>query len=233
MRHIPIQRDEAHVWRARLDVPEDELDALAAALADDERARAERRVFPHHRRRALASRGLLRAVLAAYLECSPAEVPLAVGPHGKPRLAAGDLELNLAHADDLALVAVARGRPVGVDLERIDRRIEIDAIAERFFAPGERAALAALPEGYRAATFFEIWTRKEAYLKARGDGLNADLAAFAVSPGPAPRLDPIGDAADADGWTLHGLEPAPGFVGALCVRGRDAPAVSLREWPPA
>jgi 4'-phosphopantetheinyl transferase len=222
---------EVHVWRASLDPPPAELARLAATLTDDERAVAERRVFAHDRRRVLASRGLLRAVLAGYLGCAPAAVPIVGGPYGKPGLAHGALEMNVAHAAELVLVAVARGRPVGVDVEAVDRRVGVDAVAGFAFGPEERAALAAVPAAERPIGLLELWTRKEAYLKARGDGLSADLTAFEVSLGPAPRLRPIGDAADAEGWTLQPLDVAPGFVAALCVRGRAAVTVRLRDWP--
>ena len=149
---------------------------------------------------------------------------------GQPPVPASELRFNLSHADDFALLALALGRAVGVDVEPADRRVDLEPIAERFFAPAERAALFALPPTARLAGFLELWTRKEAYLKARGDGLRADLAAFAATLGPHPRLTPIGDALDADGWTIRHLEPAPGFVAALVVRGRAPVSVRSFAW---
>jgi 4'-phosphopantetheinyl transferase len=159
----------------------------------------------------------------------------AYGPKGKPDLAPGSavggIRFNVAHAGGLALVAVTRGREVGVDLEQV-RDVDVEGIAERFFSAREVAALRRLPPAIRAEAFFRCWTRKEAYVKATGDGLSAGLEQFDVSllPGdPAAMLAHRGDPSEVGRWSLRDLAPAPGYVGALAVEGRGYRA-RWRDW---
>jgi len=225
--------DDVHVWRAGLDVTPERARALGATLSPDERARADRFRFEWDRGRSIAARGALRAILARYLDADPRALIFQYNPHGKPALAGvyGDaLRFNLSHAGGLALYAVARGREVGIDVERIADDVEIDALAARFFAPEETRGLAALPPEARRGAFFRCWTRKEAYVKARGLGLALPLDLFAVSvaPGEPARLSwaPEGDPAR---WSLRDLDPDPGYAAALAVEG-DPARVLLWQW---
>jgi 4'-phosphopantetheinyl transferase len=218
--------DEVHVWRAVLDREPEDLALLSAALSGDERQRADRFRFESDRRHFLAGRGLLRALLGSYLQRDPASLRFAYGPWGKPSL--GDqagphgLCFNLAHAGGVALFAVTLQRQIGVDVERINPDLGHEDIAEHFFSPREREALRALPPGQRALAFFACWTRKEAYLKARGEGLSISLDSFDVSlaPGePAQLLATRDDPSHSRRWTLCELDPGPGYAGALAVEG--------------
>lgn len=224
---LRLDRDEVHVWRGDLAVAPDRLAALAATLAPDEHDRAARFHFERDRRRFVAGRGILRAVLARHAGCPATALRFRYGPRGKPALegdgGGGDLRFNVSHSGDLALVAVARGREIGVDVEAL-RPDLTPGLAERFFSPAEVAALSALPPAARPAAFFACWTRKEAFVKATGDGLSLPLDAFDVSlaPGEPPALLRVADDPHGpDRWRLVALEPAPGFAAALAVEGRD------------
>jgi 4'-phosphopantetheinyl transferase len=167
-------------------------------------------------------------VLALYTETEPARLRFAYGPQGKPSLQsdeAGDtsLRFNLAHSHDLALLAVARGREVGVDVEHVRADFASDEVAGHFFSPRETAALRAVPdEAERARAFFRCWTRKEAYVKARGEGLSLPLDGFTVSLAagePAALLGCDADARETQRWTLINLEPGDGYAAAAAVEG--------------
>jgi 4'-phosphopantetheinyl transferase len=162
-------------------------------------------------------------ILAQYVGCSSDQITLGYRERGKPHLLrqppGEDLRFNLAHTAGMAIYAVTRGREVGVDIEEVRPLPDAAAIAERFFAPAEVAAFrTVLGTEDEALAFFNAWTRKEAFLKALGDGLARPLDSFDVSllPGDAPRLLRIDDH-PAQGWQLHALEPAPGYVAALVV----------------
>ncbi len=236
-RLLELGATEAHVWRVPLDVHPDVVDRLAGVLSDDERARADRYRFPEHRRRFIVRRGVLRTILARYLGTSPGTLRFQYTSHGKPSLAGGTgpaaIEFNLAHSAELALVAVTRGKPVGVDLERTDARDDRDRIAEEFFCAAEAEALRSLPPEVRTAAFFNCWTRKEAVLKALGTGLSLPLKDVEVSiaPGrPARLLSISGDARAASGWRLYDLSPGSGWAAALAVED-GVKDIACFDWP--
>jgi 4'-phosphopantetheinyl transferase len=218
-----FEAGEVHLWRFRLDAPADRLDALAETLSADERARADRFAFDVHRLRFVAARGRLREVLGRYLGAPPASLRFAYGPHGKPELRdAPGLRFNLSHSGSAALLAVSPDRPVGVDLEEARPLADFESLADRVFSPRERRALDALPPSGRLAAFYLGWTRKEAYLKALGDGLARPLDRFSVSlsPGePARLLDAFGDPEEPARWSLLDVTPWPGFAACLAAPG--------------
>jgi 4'-phosphopantetheinyl transferase len=223
---LTLAPDEAHVWRATLDLPPAQIERLAYTLAADERARADRFRFEHLRRHFIAARGILRALLARYLDRDPRAIAFSYGPQGKPDLAVPDgdpaLRFNLSHAHGLALYGFTRGREIGIDVEQIRPGVAQEAIAEHFFSPYETATLRALPVPLQGGAFFACWTRKEAYLKARGGGLSLDLAAFDVTLAPdlpAALLQTRDDPAQLARWTLTALDLGPGYAGALVVEG--------------
>lgn len=221
------------VWCAALDLPAEERARFNCMLAPEERARAERFLLERDRARFVVARGLLREILAAYAGARPEALRFRYSARGKPALEAGEagLEFNLAHSCGLALYAVAWNRPVGVDLERIRAEIDIEAIAARFFSSLECEALRRLPAGERAGAFFRCWTRKEALLKAWGEGLPFGLDRFSVSlaPGEARILATPFAPCEAARWWLYPLTPAPQFAGALAVRG-SAADVRCMQW---
>jgi 4'-phosphopantetheinyl transferase len=195
-------------------------------LSADEAQRAARYGFARDRRRFVVARATLRILLGRYLNLEPGRVRFCYGTHGKPALDAlqceGDLRFSLAHSEDLALYAIASGREVGVDLEWVRPLADLRQIAETFFSARERAALFELEPAHRPEAFYACWTRKEAYLKARGEGLALPLDQFDVSlaPGePARLLGVRGDPRERQRWSLHALAPAAGCVAALAVEG--------------
>jgi 4'-phosphopantetheinyl transferase len=219
--------DEVHVWSVQLDPAPAERAALEELLTTEERERAGRFLFPRDRERFTAARGWLRRVLGAYCDRHPGEVSLRYGPRGKPRLADECTEgvlFNLAHSSGRALIAVARGREVGVDLEGVEGAMDCEALARRFFAAREVEALARCQGDPRLA-FMACWTRKEAYLKARGDGLSVPLDSFEVSIDPDEQVAALRtpfDPGEAARWTLHSFRPEPGFIAALAISGGGA-----------
>lgn len=234
---LPLPPGEVHLWRIPLAPPETALRRLEATLAPDERARAERFRFDVHRVRYVAGRGALRAILGRYLGVAPAAVSFGYAEHGKPRLdaaAAGAIRFNLSNAEDLALVALVRGREVGVDLENLRTIDDAEAIAGRFFSVPENEVFRCLPAGERDRAFLRCWTRKEAFVKAVGEGLSMPLDRFDVSfaPGePARLLGTRPDAAEAARWRLWDVDAGPGWLAALMVeRGEVEPVVRCWDW---
>ncbi len=173
-----------HVWRGSLDLGQEAYRRFQSLLADDERARAARFHFPRDRARFVVGRGLLRALLGRYLAADPAHLRFRYSIHEKPALVGPGLYFNLAHSGATALFAFSPSFDVGVDVELVQPEFEGDRIAERFFSPAEIEALQALPEEDRRVAFLSCWTRKEAFLKARGDGLTLALDSFDVSLAP-------------------------------------------------
>jgi medium-chain acyl-[acyl-carrier-protein] hydrolase len=220
----PLADDEVHVWRVQLDQPDERLEALRRVLAPDEVQRGERFHFEKDRRHYVAGRGILRTLLGRYLGRNPADLQFGYNPQGKPQLAgeSAGLRFNLAHSHGLALVALCRGREIGVDLERIRPEFAGDPVARRFFSPREVATLRALPAERRHEAFFVCWTRKEAYLKATGKGLTLPLDCFDVSLAPdepAALLATRHDPDEVRRWSMKALIPARDYAGALAVEG--------------
>ena len=218
--------DEVHVWRARLDQEPSRVQSLLSTLSTDERERADRFHFQRDREHFIIARGALRAILGRYLQRDATRVRFYYGPHGKPALANESednaFRFNISHSHERALYAITRGREIGVDLERVRPILNVEEIAQRFFSQRETAALRALPPETRTRAFFACWTRKEAYIKARAEGLSFPLDKFDVSlaPGePAALLSAPEDPQEASRWTLLELEPGPGYVAALAVEG--------------
>jgi 4'-phosphopantetheinyl transferase len=229
--------DAVHVWRAPLRHPPHRLARFRATLGPEERAQADRFRFDIHRERFVAGRGIQRDILARYLAMDPAALRFRATAHGKPVLdlpAEPDLHFNVSNAGDLALYALCQGRELGVDLEEERPMDDALAIAERFFSAPENAVFAALASEEREAAFFRCWTRKEAFVKAVGEGLSMPLDCFdvAFAPGAAARiLETRGDPVHQDRWTMTALEPGAGYAGALVVEGGGW-TLSCFEWAP-
>ena len=216
-----LSDDEIHVWCVELDAA-GEVTALAAYLSAEERDRASGLLSGTHQRRFVVARGMLRQLLGRYLDQDPGAVAFARGAHGKPFLQEGGLDFNVSHTHELALYAIARDREVGVDVEWMRPQVAHEQIAARFFSLEEQEALAQVPDEERRAAFYNIWTRKEAYVKARGDGITAGLGTFAVSLGAeAELLHSDEGKEEVERWKLIALEPADGYVAALCGAGVD------------
>ena len=223
--------DEVHVWSAALDRRPAEIAELFCFLSDEERERAGRfrPVAVRSRDEFIVSRALLRRLLGGCLGLDPRQVAFSQTARGKPRLAGPDpapLCFNVSHSHGMALFAVTGRCEVGVDLERVRVRPDADLLgmAERYFAPREAAVLRALDAEAQVETFFRLWTRKEAYLKAHGLGISFGLERVEVSHAadePARIVHIDGDCEAAACWSLRTLAPAPGYVGALALQAHD------------
>ena len=219
----PLGRD-VHAWRIILDRPEWSIEDLKPILSDTERTRAARFYAARDRDRFIVGRGMLRTILGRYLGIAPDRLTFDAGPHGKPGLVGehGGLEFNLTHSHGLAVLAIAVGRRVGVDIESIRPVREIENLVVRFFSPRERAEFVTVAPDRKLAAFFQAWTRKEAYIKAIGTGLATPLDSFdvGVDPDSAPGLIGVKGKPDEPGrWTMRDFDPGAGFLGAIVVEG--------------
>ncbi|CAA9250906.1 MAG: 4'-phosphopantetheinyl transferase [uncultured Chloroflexia bacterium] len=225
---IDLTGNDVHVWRASLSAPARTVQRFQEALSVDEVVRAARYAFAHDRDHFIVARGMLRTILGRYLQLRPGHLRFRYNPYGKPALTAGagyeQLSFNLSHSHGMVLYAITPTRAVGIDLEQVRDEPVCEQIAGRFFTPQEHAGLCAVPSPMRQAAFFTCWTRKEAYIKARGDGLSHPLNAFEVSVGPgapARLVRTHNNPAEAEQWSMLEIEPGQGFVGTLVVEGHD------------
>ena len=224
---ISLGDAEVHVWRARLDRSPGEVQLLNLTLGAAEHTRAARLRCEQQRFRFISGRGILRSLAARYLACDPGQLQLSINEQGKPVLADESLSFNLSHAGGFGLFAFALHRRIGIDVESATRRVAADRIAERFLHESEASQLRSLQSvEMRHRAFLCCWTRKEAYLKATGEGIAAGaLSNFEVSVDPQlpARLERVeADPDEAARWHLQDL-PLEGtdFVGAVCAEGRN------------
>lgn len=217
---------EVDVWLVPLEQPATVTAALGHYLAPIEHARAHRFHFQRHRRRYIVARGALRSVLGQALNSDPALLVIDYTKFGKPFLPDFDLHFNVSHSHELALIAVAGDRHVhvGIDVEYAMRQVEnLADMAARFFSRTENDVFQALPAELQQEAFFNCWTRKEAYIKALGEGLSHPLDCFDVTlrPDEPARFLRIGDdPAEPGRWTLTAFAPEADYVAALAVAGR-------------
>jgi 4'-phosphopantetheinyl transferase len=212
-----------HLWEFPLTSPDPAFNDYAALLSADEERRAERFHFDRDRNRFTIGRGVMRSILGAYARKRPGDLLFDYSRYGKPSLrnAAIDIRFSVSHSGDLAMLAVALNRDLGVDIENIRQDVETDHLAERFFSPRERESLRALPAAQRVAAFFRCWTCKEAFLKAQGFGLSRSLDSFDVEVDPAHPARLLAtrpDATEAASWFLHDLEAEQDYKAALAVQ---------------
>jgi 4'-phosphopantetheinyl transferase len=202
-KRIHLGLGEIHLWKIALNSPHAPEDCRAV-LSADELLRAARCHFNEDAERFIATRGAARRILAQYLGCEPEEVRFDTGPHGKPFVVHPflDIRFNISHSRELAMVAVTRGREVGVDLEWVQPDIEFEPIAEYYFEPEENWSLRSTPKEQRVSRFFELWTQKEARLKAEGIGLG-------------------GASLHKTDWRVQQLDIADGYSGAVASEGED------------
>ena len=228
---VYLKSNQTDVWRVTLNPMPDSIQQAVFTLSADETGRAARFRFNEDRHRFTVSHIALRDVLARYLLCEPKQIDFTVGEYGKPVVVSKlNLDFNLSHSGDYALIAVTRGRKVGVDVEHFRDELEIEKIARRFFSEKENVELMGLPAGQQCAGFFNCWTRKEAYIKAHGLGLSLPLDSFDVSLIPnqpailrATRPNPR----EASRWTLLSLDIDSQHAGAVAVERLD---LEFRFW---
>lgn len=212
-----LHAGEVHIWKAFLDGSTYERDRTL--LSDKEADRAARYRFAQGRMRFVAGRALLRTILGGYLDRPPAELAFSHGPHGKPWLVQDEqeeqLHFNVSHAGPVALFAITKEGELGIDIERIREIHDWAAIANGCFSPRERAHLRRLPDSRRRPAFFQAWTRREALLKASGDGLTGESAGWPHAPD--------------SGYSVQSLMPVPGYLATLAC-AFPAPRTVFLTW---
>jgi len=228
---LNLALNQVDVWRVLLNASSDSAQWAESTLSADESQRAARFRFDIDRHRFIASHIALRDVISRYLGCEPRQIDFTVGEYGKPAVASDiNLDFNLSHSGDYALIAVAREYKVGIDVERFRQDMEIDKIARRFFSKEENSELMELPPEQQITGFFNCWTRKEAYIKAHGLGLSLPLNSFDVSltpKEPAVLRATRPASQEASHWTLLSLDIEDQYAGAVSVDGRD---LDFRFW---
>jgi 4'-phosphopantetheinyl transferase len=219
--------DEVHIWRIRLDLPVRQIQNLQQILSPDERMKANRFHFDRHRRRYIASHGSLRIILSKYLGLNPSQLQFSYSPLGKPALTSNEntkrICFNLSHSNEMALCAVTLNRSVGIDLEHIRPNFELESLAKKIFSPKENKMLNFLPVSEKQNLFFNLWTLKEAYLKATGEGigglsyiefliLQEELTCIKKTNG---EIQIVGD------YSIHQLIPEQGYTAGIAVEERS------------
>ena len=232
-----LSTNEVHAWLIDVNVDDSMISELEALLSDDEHSRGMKFRFQADRRRHFVSHGALRQVLSRYLGMAPQRLKFAHGRYGKPCLqgeqAQSDLSFNLSHSGGKALIGVTRGREIGVDIEFIQKEVDWEHLAQRFFAPQEVDMLRGVPQESRNRAFFACWTRKEAYLKAKGLGLNLPLKDFSVSLAPgesAQLLRHETEPGEVERWSLAEVRVGPDYIAAIAVEGKGWELKSW-QWP--
>jgi 4'-phosphopantetheinyl transferase len=223
-----LPSDELHLWRISVDYVAPNLASLEQLLSKDERARADRFRFSRNREQYIIRRAAMRQILARYVGVEPQQLRFSYGAYGKPSLAGPvdgqDIRFNISHSEDLALCGVTRGRDIGVDIEHIRTDLDISGMTDRCLTSRERETLEQLPMSIRKHAFFVAWSRKEAYVKARGQGLGYPLHRFEVSlcPGePSVLLSDPEDPLEVLRWRLEDVPADQAYAAAAAVEGRS------------
>lgn len=233
-KNLVLLPGEIHLWRTFQSYAKDAEIFFEGLLSSDELKRAHRYHFSDDRRAYTASRAMMRSVLGAYCRVDPVYLKFRYNSYGKPSLtnefSYSQISFNLAHSNGLALLAVSTIPLLGVDVELVRDELDYPMIAEQFFSPREKAALREIPAAQQRAAFFHGWTRKEAFIKAVGEGLSYPLDQFDVSLGPhepARLLATLRHPEEAQHWQMVSLSPASGYIAAVAARGVIA---KLKTW---
>jgi len=221
-----LEKNDVHIWLAHLNWPKDKFSVGFQFLSKEEQARAERFVRQQHRERYIASHAVLHQILSRYVGCSPGEIQFYHNDCGKPYLANSpqglNLQFNMSDSKDYALYGVMLDNEIGVDLEYMKPKVELENIAKRFFSSGEYQSLLALPASQRLQAFYRCWTRKEAYIKVIGQGLSFSLSRFTVNLKPEGMdclVEVDGSPELARSWSLGSISSPEHYQAALAVKG--------------
>ena len=219
---LALPAHTVHLWIARLDVPEDAHRRFLSWLSPDEGQRAEKFAFDKHRIQFINGRGLLRKILGQYLKLAPDQLRFRYTPFGKPEIESPDMQsvifFNLSHSNGVALFAFAKNMEIGVDIEFIRLRTDIEQSGSIVFSPPEIAAIRALSLELRRTAFFRFWTRKEAFIKAVGHGFSLPLQQFNVSSVPEKAVENLGSATEQrhfTRWHIQDIQLPKDYVAAL------------------
>ena len=231
---VRLEPGQVHLWAAALHEFVDQSPKLEALLAPAEHQRASAFKFAKDRSQFVIRRGLLRIVLSRYLGQSPSEIAFRHGEHGKPEVQwevpGQRLFFNASHSADIAVYAITSTCPVGIDVEHTVDISGIHTIARHFFVPRETQTLLALPADSQLLAFYTCWTRKEAYLKATGEGIAESLAKVEVSLAPQDEpavVSVAGNPRAREEWQLRPFVPAAGYLGCIAYRHT---ALAMRQW---
>lgn len=227
-----------HLWTIPLRLGPRDQAALFRTLSDDEKAQAARLVFDEHRRRFINRRGALRSILAEYLELRPDEIEFRTGRFGQPWLpqAGEKLSFSASHSREVAIVVVGAERRLGADIEWVHDLPDRRAVASRYFTAREQHDIHNHVDGERTRAFFRCWTRKEAFIKALGLGLQYPLDRFDVPVGPLAGEGVVDvhdpSRAGAGAWRVRDLEVPEGYIAAIVHDGRSGGAIETLSWSP-
>jgi 4'-phosphopantetheinyl transferase len=217
---LSLEINEAHLWLTPLDV--NDVGELEQVISYDERARAARFRFDLHRKQFIAARGFLRIILGKYLRTNPQHIRFEYGEFGKPSIAGESaIKFNVSHSGSLAFYAVTRSREIGVDIEQIKPSFADDGMVSFCLTAQEKAHLQTLPKNKRELFFFECWTRKEAFLKACGNGLSTpvnQIETLSYSGVPLNSLE-VGFGYQTACWSLQSIPFIPGYAAAIAIQG--------------
>jgi 4'-phosphopantetheinyl transferase len=221
-----VANNEVHIWRAPLTISTPIEKEYLATMNLQEKARAERFHFPLHKRRFIAARGILRLLLSRYQNTSPEKIEFLYYPRGKPYIADVTLQFNISHSYEMAVYALTKDSAIGVDIEKTEKQFN-DSVAERYLHPDEYAELSGLANGLRAMEFYRIWTRKEALIKAIGDGMHISLSSFSTATKGQPIT--INIAGEISLWHLRDFNTLPAYQSAVVTQN---PIETMRffEW---
>ncbi len=231
---IRLESQQVHVWCAALSDFESQLPRLEAMLSAAERARAARFCFSKDRCGYVIRHGILRVILSRYLKQYPSEIQFCYGRFGKPEIKedpfCGRINFNVSHSGGLALYAVTQACPIGIDVEYLRAVPHLEEIASRFFSLHEFQMLMAVPAECRMESFFACWTRKEAFLKASGEGIGGGLSKVEVTlfPWAEPEILRVaGDSQARTKWQLRSFSPTAGYLAAVAFKHHD---LVLSQW---
>jgi 4'-phosphopantetheinyl transferase len=230
-----LPAEAVHLWQRELHESASDLEACRELLSAEERDKAMRYRIERPRSDYILTRGTLRFLLAQYLHLTPAEISFGYTQYGKPFLTPeSDLRFNVSHSHGLALMGFVRQREIGVDVEQVRAQSDAKTLAERFFSVREREYLRDLSGDELHAAFFRCWTRKEAYIKAKGEGLSLPLHQFDVSIDPDPKqalLATRPDHSEANRWSILNVSAKSGYAAAFAVEKKVEPSKSpLRSY---